>query len=141
MIQARGGVGQGCIFESDERQIVAVSLEYVGFQRIGETTPRSLSPRGSSVFSNDALASRERGRGGGGDVRTRRKLIFDPGSIIPGETNRSFRMESYPIRRLPLILARVFSIARTGRSVFLLEIHTLYDRSHCFYDYTLFYTR
>lgn len=95
MIQARGGVGQGCIFESDERQIVAVSLEYVGFQRIGETTPRSLPPRrGSSVFSNDALASRERGRGGG-DVRTRRKLIFDPGSIIPGETNRSFRMESY----------------------------------------------
>lgn len=140
MIQARGGVGQGCIFESDERQIVAVSLEYVGFQRIGETTPRSLSPRGSSVFSNDALASRERGRAGG-DVRTRRKLIFDPGSIIPGETNRSFRMESYPIRRLPLILARVFSIARTGRSVFLLEIHTLCDRSHCFYDYTLFYTR
>lgn len=31
-------------------------------------------PRGSSVFSNDALASRERG---GGHVWTRRKLIFD----------------------------------------------------------------
>lgn len=33
-------------------------------------------PRGSSVFSNDALASRERG---GGHVWTRRKLIFDRG--------------------------------------------------------------